>query len=253
MDIDQILDDWLGEGPTQIPDRVIASITADIERAAPKRRWRLPWRNHMYRNYVAFAGAAVVAVIAVGVALSLLANRPGIAGTSPSPQPSPASGFSRFTSPTQRISIDYPSSWQVRPATEPWRLDPVGFAATDIDVIFDPAHEGDLYIGLASGRASESLVGPSHDGWPDIQQAAQVCGGEGTNWGSGAGRYPVDGAQSWAGYCHYDTASPTNWFAFVGTATRGYVIYLHAADPSLSAYYGEDRFDALLDTVDLLP
>jgi len=100
IDIDQVLDDWLAEGPRQLPDRVVDSITADIGHAAPTRRWRLPWRNHVYRNYFALAGAAVIVFVAAGLAVSLLANLPGIAGPSPKPAPTPTASPTGSASPS---------------------------------------------------------------------------------------------------------------------------------------------------------
>lgn len=103
IDIDQVLDDWLAEGPSRLPDRVVASITADIEHAAPSRRWRLPWRNHVYRNYFALAGAAVILIVAGGLAVSLLANRPGVAGPSPTPAltVAPSPSFAPTVAPSE--------------------------------------------------------------------------------------------------------------------------------------------------------
>jgi hypothetical protein len=127
IDIDQVLDDWLGDGPSRLPDRVVASITADIQHAAPTRRWRLPWRNHVYRNFFALAGAAVIVVVAAGLALSLLVNPPSIAGplptTSPSatalPSTSPAPAPSQTAEPSPSAPFDpFNDKWPQRTATE---------------------------------------------------------------------------------------------------------------------------------------
>jgi hypothetical protein len=267
--VDRTLEGWLATGPTELPDRSVAAIVNQLDNTKQRGLFWLPGRLNMPRFLPALGGAAVLVLVAV-LAITFYANQqrigaqpsptvspaptvaapPSPAPTTPpqaSPRPSPASTASRFTSTIHGISIDYPTGWQIRPASEAWGLDPVGFDATDIDIIFDPILEGDLYIGMASGLASEPLAGPPHDDWPSLQEASQLCSG-----GGGAGRYPVDNATSWAGYC-VDADGSTNWYAFVGTATRGYFIYLHAGNEGLSATYGGERFDALLQTVDLLP
>jgi hypothetical protein len=171
---------------------------------------------------------------------------------------SPAAGYSRFTSPMQGISIDYPSDWQVRPATEAWQLSPALFEAPDVDFIFDPALGERLYIALASGAASVSQLNSSHDTWPSIETVSGVCDGrnwgEQGDWGGGWGRITVDGVIAWGGYCNgSDPNGAINHYAFVETATRGYVIYLHVGEPRLRQTYDGSWLDGLLATVDLLP
>lgn len=161
-----------------------------------------------------------------------------------SPRPSPAAEFSRFRSTIHGISIDYPSGWQVRPATEAWNHDAFTFDAPGVDVIFDPTLQEDLYFSLAS----EPLGGQSAEDWwgSALAWAAdEVCETGGTY-----------GGLSWDGWrgatrgCDGDE----DQVIAVATATHGYLIYLHVGDdPVLRARYDwNDFFGPLtLETVEL--
>lgn len=165
----------------------------------------------------------------------------------PSPRPSPAVGSSRFTSSINGISIDYPSGWQIREATEPWNHDAVAFGSPDVDVIFDPTLQDELYIGLVS----EPLGGKSADEWccGPVVAATEICIGPNGYLGGAFGRWTVDGVRGWIQSCGVG-----NHLVAVTTATRGYVIYLHVADERIfEPTYGDpgDWFEAFLETVDL--
>jgi Tol biopolymer transport system component len=160
------------------------------------------------------------------------------------PRPSPSPGFSRFNSTIHRISIDYPSDWQVRPTTEPWNHDAFTFDAPGVDVIFDPTLQEDLYISLASeplgGQSAEDWWG-SALGWA----ADEVCETGGTYGG-----LSFDGWPGGARGCDSDE----DQVIAVATATHGYVIYLHVGDdPILRARYNWNNcFGPLtLETVEL--
>ena len=100
---------------------------------------------------------------------------------STTPQPSPSAGFSRFDSPLNGLSIDYPSGWQVRPATEPWTGGALDFDSPAADVIFDPALGDRLYLVLAS--APHSAAGSA--GLLDDDVALpEICRSEGDGGGS---------------------------------------------------------------------
>jgi hypothetical protein len=164
----------------------------------------------------------------------------------PSSRPSPAEGFSRFTSTTHGISIDYPTGWQIRPATEPWNHDAVTFGSPGVDVISDPSAPNGLYFALVS----ESLDGQPGDDWccGEAITATEVCKG-----GSGFGRYTLDGARGWIMDCGFD--APTSQVLSVATSTRGYVIVLRVPDEPRYAIYGYegDWFERMIQTVEFHP
>lgn len=261
----RIADHFAAEAPNRAPDWVLHRTLASVE-TTPQRRTVLgrPWRTPSMPSLFAKLGVTAVAIAAIGlVGLALLrppavgpagSASPAPASPSTSPQLSPAPGYSRFTSPLNRISIDYPSGWQVRPATRPWGLDPVGFAASDVDVIYDPESQADLFIGVASAVLGAQSEPP--DVTFGLETPSKVC--DGANWGGqgdlggGAGRVTVDGSRGWTGYCT-DQRVMSNDYLFVQTATRRYVIFLHVGDESRTPGYNEDWFDALFKTIDLLP
>ena len=73
---------------------------------------------------------------------------------SSSPWPSPSHGFSRFTSTINGITIDYPAGWRTSPATEPWTDRVVTFGDSDVDFIFDPDLQEDLYSPWPRSRSA---------------------------------------------------------------------------------------------------
>ena len=161
------------------------------------------------------------------------------------PRPSPSPGFSRFNSTIHGISIDYPSGWKTRPATEPWNHDAFTFDAPGVDVIFDPTLQDDLYFSLAS----KPLGGQSAEDWccSELWASAEVC-----ETGGNFGRFTVGGAEATIRGCDGFANRFEDHVVQVATATHGYVIYLHVGDdPILQATYNEDWFDAALETVEL--
>ena len=148
------------------------------------------------------------------------------------------------------ISIDFPSGWKTRAATEPWG-GRIAFDAPDVDVIFDPTFRDDLYLAVVSeplgNKAPRDWV-RDHTGSPRLG----IC----YSGGSG-GIYPgFQGNPAWFQKCHEPTGRGGDIVIFA-TPTRGYVIYLHVADePSLQAIYDEQWFSeegGVLETVELRP
>jgi hypothetical protein len=120
-----------------------------------------------------------VAIAAVGVVEA--DARPGTGGrsaASPSPAASPPPVMppppftERFDSAVHGLSISYPAGWETRPATEPWNHDSFTFGASDVDVIFDPTLQADLYIALVS----EPLRGLSGEEWVNGGHSVDICG-----------------------------------------------------------------------------
>jgi hypothetical protein len=181
-----------------------------------------------------------------------------VGGEDPSPEPtaatiqqtpspstsarhSPRPGEATFTSTIHGISIDYPSGWQTRPATEPWTGGKLNYDSPAADVIFDPALGDRLYLVLAS----QPLGSVSEDAWRD-EVLAWLCTGNGMAFGS----HRVDGADAFVITCG-STASA----ALIFTDTRGYLIRLVVSsdEPGLAETYDWDWHKAMLETVDLRP
>ena len=94
-DLERVLDLWLAEGPTHVPDRVFDDAVARVYRQSQPSAWRSRWRNFEMTTPMRLAGAiAVIAVIGVGLVLLGPGNigPPGPAATpSPSVLPTPTS------------------------------------------------------------------------------------------------------------------------------------------------------------------
>ena len=88
-DVDRTLEEWLRDGPSHLPDRVIDGIVRQLDQTHQRRPGWLPRRIRMNRTFYALGGAAaVVAVLAIGSALfiGLIGNR-GSVGEQPTPSP----------------------------------------------------------------------------------------------------------------------------------------------------------------------
>jgi hypothetical protein len=99
-DIDRVLDEWLGAGPSRVSDRVFDMVAERIERQGQRPSWRLNWRETLVTGR---ARAAVVSAMAIAVAAVLIfaisrSHNPAVVGASPTPtasalglvQPSPS-------------------------------------------------------------------------------------------------------------------------------------------------------------------
>ena len=274
--LDRQIASWLAEGPHRLPEAAIDQIVGEIEQTDTRKLTWLPRRETINRTIVAAGSLAAVVLLAV-LGFGLVSGGgvfgPG-ATASPSPTPtvavatsaepieatpsaSPANASAspppssspfteRFDSPLHGISIGYPAGWQTRPATEPWNHGAVAFDAPNVDVIFDPTLQDDLYFALVS----EPLGGRAPDDWccSEPPASAGICDGSD---GGGGGAYILADAEGWVASC----GGPAGGHSLtVATDTHGYIVYLHVADDLLlRETYDWDWFEAALETVDLHP
>ena len=129
-DLDTILAAWLDEGPTVLPDPTRRAIVTALPTTTQARRGPLaPWRLFDMNGFGRLAAAALVAVVAVGGAIYVIAPRLG-PGDRSSPSPlvtAPATQAAEptyptvtFTSTTYGYSLEIPEGWASRQATTQW-------------------------------------------------------------------------------------------------------------------------------------
>jgi len=99
-DIDRMLQIWLADGPSVMPDRIVDVVADRIRVQRQRRSWRLLRRLPMNPIFKLGAAAAAVLIIAV-VGWNLLPERPGGTGgqSTPSPAPAPSQTAAETASP----------------------------------------------------------------------------------------------------------------------------------------------------------
>ena len=185
-DVERVLDRYLAEGAEQVPDRVIDEALDEIDRIPQRRALRVSWRYSFMPAFLkpALAGAAVMAVLVVGIMYLTRAPTDSVGGP-PMARPSPSasvptsapaspsaapaltdtSNWVAFTSEQYGYKIAHPPAWTVEPATRDWslkndRTDWVGHGVAD------------GFLGVAAGLttrvtafAEDVPPGMSEDEW----------------------------------------------------------------------------------------
>lgn len=147
-DPDSILNAWLDEGPTDLPDATRRAILTSLSTTAQARRGLFaPWRFSLMNASTRLAVAAIVAVIAIGGAIYLIGQRTGVGGPTPAPTINPTphptasvaaaaspvptldvpldtAQWTAFTSPRNGASAKFPPGWTMTAATVPWIWQP---------------------------------------------------------------------------------------------------------------------------------
>jgi hypothetical protein len=125
-DIDRVLQVWMDDGPSTMPDRVIDVVADRISVQRQRRSWRLLRRLAMDPIFKLGAAAAAVLVIAV-VGYSLLPGRPGVGGPStPLPTASPSPVPTSTPAATGPVALPNgilaAGSYRVQPVSDPATL-----------------------------------------------------------------------------------------------------------------------------------
>jgi hypothetical protein len=154
-DVERLLGQWLGEGPTEVPDRVIDVVTDRIGRQPQRPAWRFHWRpSAMTPKRGAAAALAAVVIVAVGAMYFLRASTgTGIGGQNPTVSPSAVTSPSA-ASPSPSASPNAISSVTFKPTLN--LVAPAGWTASDGDRTFildAPAEPSGarLSVGVMSG------------------------------------------------------------------------------------------------------
>jgi hypothetical protein len=251
-DLDRQLNDFLREGPTELPYQSFDAVRDRTEQTGQRvviGPWRLP---EMTKILTIGLGTAAVVVVALLLGSQLLASPTsnfGGPGPTPSPTataeatatedatPSPVSApplTQSFTSTLHGISLSYPQGWTAQPATEPWRDStfPLEWSEPHADWLYA---SGNLFLVVASQ--------PIGDSTPGDWVVEQMGSGEGC---PATEPIAVDGATGLIGAEGCDVAVVT-------TAGRGYWIQLYTSgdDPAAVAPYDRAWFENFLGTVQL--
>jgi hypothetical protein len=171
-DIDRVMEVWMADGPTAIPDRVVDVVAARIGVQRQRRAWPFQGRTTVNSFFKLGAAAAAVLVLAV-VAWNQL---PGGSGPGGPPSPTPQSSPSASPSGSPTASGPLPAVGTL--AGGRYRLTPLD----------DPS--------------SLSIVADIPAGWQGFDSTALVSPGKDSNTGILIGFMDSDGLFSDA--CHWD-------------------------------------------------
>jgi hypothetical protein len=186
-EIELALDRYLAEGGEQVPDRVIDAALDQIDQLPQRRALRVPWRFHDMATILkpALAGAAVIAVLAVGGTYLGRGEAPGI-GAGGTQTPSSTASVTATALPTASPTVDltdatdwvtvtseqygyeigHPPGWTSEPATRDWslELDRTNWFGDDVADRFWGYDANRLNI-LLTAFAVDVPVGMSRDEW----------------------------------------------------------------------------------------
>ena len=81
LDADRVLEDWLAQGPSQLPERAIHDTIGRLDTIQQRKPSRLPGSERMHRLVLAASGIAAAVLVAV-VALTPLGDGPPVGGPS---------------------------------------------------------------------------------------------------------------------------------------------------------------------------
>jgi len=147
--VDQVLDSWFTEGPTELPDRTVAAIADRLDDVRQRGPFGLPRRFAMGRTLAALGGAAVLIVAGV-MTLSFYLNGLRI-GVGPSPTPSRA-----------------PSTAVPSPQATAAGESPLVTSGTWTRVIVDAALRGSHITEIAAGPRGLVAIASDTDGAPRL-------------------------------------------------------------------------------------
>ena len=149
-DLERLLGQWLGEGPTEVPDRVIDVIADRIGHQPQRPAWRFHWRpTTMIPSLRAAAAVAAVVLIAIGALYVLRpSSAPNVGGPNPTASPSPAASPSPSSSPSLISSATFKPTLSL--------VAPAGWKGSDGDRTFfveapTASSEGGKSVGIMSG------------------------------------------------------------------------------------------------------
>ena len=155
LDVDRVLEDWLAEGPSRLPDRVISETVEQLDHIKRRRYVLPPGRERMTRLLIAGTGLAA-ALIAAAVGFATLTGGDGVGGPN---------GVT-YTSDRHGYSVFLPDGWTVEERPGTWEVGEFFDANSDDGVDYFEELGADevptLYVYLASQDIPDGM---SFDEW----------------------------------------------------------------------------------------
>ena len=230
LDVDRVLQDWLAQGPSRLPDRVITETVENLDHIKRRRYLLSPGRERMARLLIAGTGLAA-ALIAAVVGFATLTGGEGVGGPD---------GVT-FTSDRHGYSVFLPDGWTVEEQPGTWEVG-VFFDANSAGVDYYGRLDRDLGAPLNLYLASQPIpTGMTFDEWAtthdEANDQAHPCFDV-------VATYPevtVDGepARQLAQHCETffgegDDGALTGIQTLVAHNGRGYAIYLWPEDTGVA-------------------
>jgi len=194
-DFNQRASAFLADGPTELADRVLDAALREVYLTRQARRSFLAPRRFFDMSALGrVAAAAIVAVVAVASAYSMLGSRLGPSSTSspavqrsPSQTPSPGTSIAMvtFISPEYGYEVSIPATWNPRLATTPWPGGD-GIESRDEPYLDLFRLEGSPIDAAASVKAKALPAGTTASAWlAEVERIRAVggqCFGSATPW-----------------------------------------------------------------------
>jgi hypothetical protein len=147
-----------------------------------------------------------------------------------------------FTSASHGLSIRYPETWELRPASTAWTGGYVDWFSESGDLLHDPNRPGDAFLALASQPlAGRTALAFEADVWQSLIADDEAFASAAAN----AQPITIGGHQGVV----------AGQVALVTAGDRGYLIMLYTGgdDPRVDLEYDEAWFRSVLDTIELHP
>jgi hypothetical protein len=154
-DIDRVLEDWLADGPSRLPDRVFRATVGQLDHVKQRKLSWLPGSERMTRIILPITGVAAALIVAV-VALVSLYGGPNVG----------APAGVKFMSDRHAYSVILSDGWTVEERPGTWILGTFFDANTNSGVDYFERRDADLGAPLNLYIASQPIpAGMSVDEW----------------------------------------------------------------------------------------
>jgi hypothetical protein len=159
-DLDRILETWFDDGPTVMPDRVVAVVADRIGRQAQRRAWRLDRRPNV-NVFLKVAVAAAISIALIGGAVLLVGGR--LTGPTPVPLPSASPEAASAAPATAALIGPLPESTRAKWLANASSLPSLQNGGGPVSLVVNTAGTGLSTDNFAPGASFGSTVGAIAD------------------------------------------------------------------------------------------